>query len=86
MQTLRRLAAHAVCALAVSKGRRPDLAPEVPTVAEQGFPNFEIGAWLGLFAPTGTPNAVVRKVFDTTQQVMIQPCGKSSSPWAPRSA
>ncbi|AHV93691.1 Bug family tripartite tricarboxylate transporter substrate binding protein [Bordetella holmesii] len=59
--------------LAVSKGQRTDLAPDVPTVAEQGFPNFEVGAWLGLFAPAGTPDAVVRKVFDTTQQVMNDP-------------
>ncbi|SAI69482.1 putattive exported protein [Bordetella ansorpii] len=60
-------------ALAVSKGRRTDLAPDVPTVAEQGFPGFEVGAWLGLFAPAGTPDAIVRKVFDTTQAVMKDP-------------
>lgn len=59
--------------LAVSKAQRTDLAPDVPTVAEQGFPNFEVGAWLGLFAPAGTPDAIVRKVFDTTQQVMADP-------------
>ncbi|SAI28950.1 putattive exported protein [Bordetella ansorpii] len=60
-------------ALAVSKGQRTDLAPELPTVAEQGFPGFEVGAWLGLFAPAGTPDAIVKKVFDTTQAVMKDP-------------
>lgn len=60
-------------ALAVSKGQRTDLAPDVPTVAEQGFPGFEVGAWLGLFAPAGTPEPIVRKVFDTTQAVMNDP-------------
>lgn len=60
-------------ALAVSKGQRTDLAPGLPTVAEQGFPGFEVGAWLGLFAPAGTPEAIVKKVFDTTQAVMKDP-------------
>ncbi|ALM84178.1 tripartite tricarboxylate transporter substrate binding protein [Bordetella sp. N] len=64
---------HRLRALAVSKGTRTDLAPDVPTVAEQGFPGFEVGAWLGLFAPAGTPEAIVRKVFDTTQLVMADP-------------
>jgi tripartite-type tricarboxylate transporter receptor subunit TctC len=33
--------------------------PDVPTVAERGFPGFEAGSWFGFFAPKGTPDAVV---------------------------
>jgi tripartite-type tricarboxylate transporter receptor subunit TctC len=33
--------------------------PDVPTFGEQGFPGFEIGTWFALFAPSGTPKAIV---------------------------
>ena len=33
--------------------------PDVPTVAERGFPGFEAGSWFGFFAPKGTPHEVV---------------------------
>ncbi len=33
--------------------------PEVPTFAEQGFPGFSTGSWVGFFAPARTPDAVV---------------------------
>ena len=34
-------------------------APEIPTIAESGLPGYEVGAWNGLLAPAGTPDAVV---------------------------
>jgi tripartite-type tricarboxylate transporter receptor subunit TctC len=48
-------------ALAVTSGiRRGDLS--VPTIAESGFPGFDVTSWNALFAPAGTPGAVIRKL------------------------
>ena len=46
-------------ALAVSSLQRSRSMPEVPTVAEKGFPGFAAGSWFGFFAPKGTPAAVI---------------------------
>lgn len=54
-------------ALAVTSARRSSAAPEVPTVAESGFPGFELGSWHSLLAPAQTPRAIV--VFLHTQAV-----------------
>jgi len=45
--------------LAVTGNKRAQVAPDVPTALEQGVRGFEIMAWLGLFAPAGTPDAVI---------------------------
>ncbi len=49
-------------AMAVSSGKRSSAAPEVPTVAESGGFDFDIGAWNGLFAPAGTPKDIVNRL------------------------
>jgi tripartite-type tricarboxylate transporter receptor subunit TctC len=49
-------------ALAFTSAERIKLMPGVPTVAESGFPGFEVVAWYALFAPRGTPDAVVTKL------------------------
>jgi len=49
-------------ALAVTSAQRSSVAPELPTIAESGFPGFEVTAWLGLLAPAGTPAPIVRKI------------------------
>jgi len=46
--------------LAVAAAKRSPLLPEVPTVAESGVPGYEVELWYGLFAPQGTPSAVVQ--------------------------
>ena len=51
--------AHAVEAIAVTSSRRSPLLPNVPTVAESGYPGFEALSWQGVFAPAGTPQAIV---------------------------
>jgi tripartite-type tricarboxylate transporter receptor subunit TctC len=57
-----------VKALAVtSKSRLPSL-PNVPTVAESGYPSYESQAWIGLFGPAGLPESVVKKL----NQISIQ--------------
>ena len=48
--------------LAVTTEQRLADLPEVPTVAELGFPGYEISSWQGVFAPAGTPKAVVDKL------------------------
>ena len=45
--------------IAVSTKERSALVPEVPTVAEQGFPGYDVVSWYGLLAPAGTPRNVV---------------------------
>jgi tripartite-type tricarboxylate transporter receptor subunit TctC len=49
-------------AMAVSSLTRSRSLPEVPTVAESGFPGFSAGSWFGLFVPKGTPRAVIDKL------------------------
>jgi tripartite-type tricarboxylate transporter receptor subunit TctC len=49
-------------ALAVTSSKRSPLLPEVPTVAEQGFPGFEAIVWFGIFTPAKTPAPVVQKL------------------------
>jgi len=48
--------------LAVTGPQRSAFLPEVPTVVEQGYPGFQADLWYGLFAPAGTPPAVVEKI------------------------
>ena len=49
-------------ALAVSSAKRSPVAPQIPTVAESGFPNFETGTWFGLMAPAGVPDHVITRL------------------------
>ena len=49
-------------ALAVTSLQRSAVAPEVPTVAESGFPGFDALAWHGILAPAKTPPAIVKKL------------------------
>lgn len=51
-----------VKALAVTSARRSELLPTVPTIAESGYPGFEVSAWFGLFAPRGVPQAIIDKL------------------------
>lgn len=49
-------------AIAVSSPKRSSLLPNVPTITESGVPGYEADAWWGVFAPKGTPPAVVAKL------------------------
>lgn len=48
--------------LGVSTLRRTDVMPDVPTLAEQGLKDFDISLWFGVWAPAGTPPAIVQKL------------------------
>jgi tripartite-type tricarboxylate transporter receptor subunit TctC len=47
--------------------------PDVPTLAEGGLPGYEAGSWYGLFAPAGTPSAIVEKINAETQRIFTDP-------------
>lgn len=49
-------------AVAITSARRSPLLPDLPTVAESGFPGFEVHSWFGLAAPAGTPQATVERL------------------------
>jgi tripartite-type tricarboxylate transporter receptor subunit TctC len=49
-------------ALAVGSSTRSPFLPDVPTVAESGYPGFEAVGWIGLAAPAKTPEAVLNKI------------------------
>ncbi|HZT61621.1 MAG TPA: tripartite tricarboxylate transporter substrate binding protein [Burkholderiales bacterium] len=50
--------------LAVTSAARAPQLPNVPTVAESGFPGFEAYNWIGVFAPAGTPQAAIARLHD----------------------
>jgi tripartite-type tricarboxylate transporter receptor subunit TctC len=57
-------------ALAVTALKRNQLAPEVPSVAELGYPQLESLAWIGLLAPAGTPPAIIDRLSRETMSGM----------------
>ena len=60
-------------ALAVSSAKRINAAPELPTLAELGLPGFDVVAWFGLFAPAGTPKAIVERLSNETRTALSVP-------------
>lgn len=60
-------------ALAVTSSTRNPLYPDVPTIAESGFPGFEALSWSGLSAPKGTPQPIVEKLEAAMKQAMGSP-------------
>jgi tripartite-type tricarboxylate transporter receptor subunit TctC len=59
--------------LAVAAKTRHPLMPDVPTTAEAGYPNFELEAWVALFAPAGTPAPVIAKLAAAVQEAVKSP-------------
>jgi tripartite-type tricarboxylate transporter receptor subunit TctC len=60
-------------ALAVTSLKRSPTAPELPTMAESGFPGFNATAWFGLMAPAGTPPEIIGKLHDATVKALAAP-------------
>lgn len=60
-------------ALAVGNDRRSAAMPELPTVAESGLPGFDSAPWYALFAPAGTPRAVVAKLNAEIGRILAEP-------------
>jgi tripartite-type tricarboxylate transporter receptor subunit TctC len=59
--------------IAVGAGRRMQLLPEMPTVAESGLPGYEAQSWFGLFGPAGMPADVVAKINTEVKRVFAAP-------------
>lgn len=62
-----------VRALAISSAARLPNLPTVPTFAEAGLPQFVYDAWFGIFAPAGTPRAILQKISQDVGAVMNMP-------------
>lgn len=60
-------------ALAVMSGKRSAALPDVPSVAELGYPGMEMSAWVGFVAPAGTPPAIVARLAAEIEKVLAQP-------------
>ena len=59
--------------LGVGSKERLARLPDIPTIAESGLPGFEAASWFGLFAPAGTPPAIVDQLNAQTQRVLAEP-------------
>ena len=59
--------------LAVTSAQRDPALPDVPTIAESGVPNYEVGSWYGLLVPAGTPKPIVDKLGQAIAQIVRMP-------------
>jgi len=70
------LKAGKVRALAISSAQRSPVAPDLPTIAESGFPGFEVIGWFGWLAPAATPKDIVarlnREIVSVLQQRQVR--------------
>jgi tripartite-type tricarboxylate transporter receptor subunit TctC len=57
-------------AIAVTAAKRASAFPEIPSIAESGYPDYDLTSWWGLFAPAGTPPEVVAKIHRDTLAVL----------------
>ena len=60
-------------AIAVTSDKRSPAAPELPTISEAGLPGFNVEGWVGLFAPAGTPAAIIDRLYRETAKVLQIP-------------
>ena len=56
-----------------TSARRLEWTPEVPTVVEQGVPDFDVSAWHGLFAPAGLPQPILDRVYGALSKALADP-------------
>lgn len=64
-------------ALAVTPKERIPQMPDVPTMAEAGFPDIDMTFWLGLLAPAGTPPDIIEKLYEYSKQAMSVPAANT---------
>ena len=63
--------ANKVRALAVTSPQRSSTLPDVPTMVEAGFPNFDASVWWSIVAPRGTPTTVIDRVNQALAKIMV---------------
>lgn len=59
--------------LAITKNERSEALPDVPTIAESGFPDYAVASWFGMHVPKGTPRPIVDKLNAVTRKVQSKP-------------
>ena len=59
--------------LAVTSAKRSSQLPDVPTVAESGFKDFDVSTWYGVFAPAGTPQPIVNQLNAEINKLLANP-------------
>lgn len=73
--------------LGIASLKRSTALPDMPPIASVGLPGFEMDPWVGVFAPAGTPRAIVEKLNAEINRAMKQPdvlknfAGQASDPW-----
>ncbi|AMR80703.1 tripartite tricarboxylate transporter substrate binding protein [Cupriavidus nantongensis] len=67
------IAAGKLRAIAVTGAERSKLFPDIPTIAEAGYKNFDAYTWLGLYAPAGTPREIVARLNAEVNRIMASP-------------
>jgi tripartite-type tricarboxylate transporter receptor subunit TctC len=77
ISALAHIQAGTLRALAVTSKERSPVAPEVPTIAESGYPGFDAIAWHGILAPARTPPAIVKKLNDEIVKALKDPDTKA---------
>lgn len=60
-------------AIAVTSPVRSQLLPNVPTIAESGFPGYDMDTWLGIFVPRSTPDSIVKTLHEATMDSLKNP-------------
>ena len=71
--TLPQLKAHKVRALAVTGTSRAAQAPDVPTMREAGYPDYEVTAWQSILAPANTPRPIIDRLYQETVKALKMP-------------
>src|SRR6185369_2478854 len=71
--TLPHVASGKLRGLAVTGAARSPSAPDIPTIAESGVPNYEFNTWYGIQAPAGTPRAVIDQINAGVLQALRDP-------------
>jgi tripartite-type tricarboxylate transporter receptor subunit TctC len=67
------VAAGKIRALAVTTEKRAAAAPQLPTVAEQGYAGFDVSSWQGIVVPAGTPKPIIQRLHRGLVTVMASP-------------
>lgn len=75
---LQQVRAGKLRALGVTTATRSSFAPEIPTLAESGLPNFSVQAWFGLFAPSATEPSLLKRVNASVTQALATEATKAS--------
>jgi tripartite-type tricarboxylate transporter receptor subunit TctC len=60
-------------AIALTSTVRSPLLPNVPTIAESGFPGYDMDTWIGMFVPRATPDSIVKILYDATMESLKSP-------------